>query len=81
MLGEITNHTCLILVGPQGCGKTTFLNNLAVNHHYRFTGTINPENKDSKFKLAECGLINLDEIESSTRTEWSFIKSLLTLIC
>jgi predicted P-loop ATPase len=36
---------------------------------YIFSGTINPNNKDTLIHLAECMLINLDELENLNKTE------------
>jgi len=79
MLGKDINHSCLILLGPQGCGKSTFFHNLGINNDLTYTGHIIPGDRDSKIMTAEKTLINLDELESSTREDWSFIKSLVTL--
>ena len=75
------NQTCLILHGKQGCGKTTFGENLLPESLYEYTstGAIDPKNKDSKIRMAEYGLINLDELESMTRGELGHFKSLITL--
>lgn len=79
MLQHGVNHTCLILLGPQGCGKSTFLTRLGIAPELVFVGHVNPVDKDSKLMLAEKTIINLDELESSTREVWGFIKSLITL--
>lgn len=42
-------------------------------------GHINPGDKDSKVYTAEKIIICLDELESSTREDWSYIKSLVTI--
>ncbi len=43
-----------------------------------FSGTINPNNKDTLIHLAECMLINLDELENLNRTEIGTLKELIT---
>lgn len=43
-----------------------------------FSGTINPNNKDTLIHLAECMLINLDELENLNRTEMEHYKGLIT---
>jgi predicted P-loop ATPase len=80
-LGRGTNHTCLVLSGAQGVGKTTFFNNLVPEEliEYYTTTQINPADKDSKIALAENFLINLDELESINRDEIGHLKSLLTI--
>lgn len=75
------NHLGLILSGTQGEGKTTWLNKLVPVHlcDYTYCGSIDPGNKDSKVLLAECLLINLDELEVTTRKEMATLKSIMTL--
>jgi len=76
-----TNQNALILVGPQGRYKTTWLNRLVPNalENYKFVGTINPDNKDTLIHLAECFLINLDELETLRKHELGSLKSIMTL--
>ena len=77
----VVNHTALILVGPQGYYKSTWLNGLVPKtlSKYKFIGTINPSNKDTLFHLSECYLINLDELETLTRHDLGSLKSVMTL--
>lgn len=76
-----TNQNALILVGPQGRYKTTWLNRLVPKdlENYKFVGTINPDNKDTLIHLAECLLINLDELETLRKHELGSLKSVMTL--
>ncbi len=76
-----TNHNALILVGPQGRYKTTWLNRLVPPQleQYRFIGTINPDNKDTLIHLSECYLINLDELETLRKHDLGSLKSIMTL--
>jgi len=68
---KTVNHTAIILSGPQGVGKTTWMLNLCPPElsDYIFSGTINPNNKDTLIHLAECMFINMDELENMNRTE------------
>ena len=59
------NNYILMLKGPQGRKKTTFLNMLVPVKGYSFTGHIDPEYKDDIIKLAECCIINLDDAGST----------------
>jgi predicted P-loop ATPase len=43
-----------------------------------FSGTINPNNKDTLVQLAECILINLDELEKLNRSEIGSLKEIIT---
>jgi hypothetical protein len=79
MLGRSINHTCLILLGDQGIGKSWWLHRLGISEELTFTGHIVPGDKDSKILAAEKTIINLEELESSTREDWANIKGLITL--
>lgn len=80
LVDKLINHTVIILSGPQGIGKTTWILNLIPEElkNYIFSGTINPGNKDTLIFLSECMLINLDELENLNRTELGSIKELIT---
>ncbi len=74
------NHTAIVFTGPQGIGKTTWMLKLcppALNE-YVFSGTINPNNKDTLIHISECFLINLDELENLNRTELGSLKEIIT---
>ena len=77
---NVTNQTCLIFVGKQGVGKTTWLLNLIPKEllSYHFSGTLNPSDKDTMVHLSECFLINLDELENMNRTEIGTLKEIIT---
>lgn len=78
--GRAVNHTCIVLVGKQGVGKTNIILSLAPEQlkQYMATTQINPNDKDSKVLASEKFIINLDELESSTREEIASLKSLMT---
>jgi predicted P-loop ATPase len=77
---EVVNHTVIVFSGKQGIGKTSWILNLVPSqlNEYRFSGTVNPGNKDSLVQLSECMLINLDELENLNRSELGTIKELIT---
>jgi len=77
---KIVNQTVLTFIGKQGVGKTTWIENLMPPElkQYIFSGTVNPNNKDTLINLAECMLINLDELENLNRTEIGSLKELIT---
>jgi len=77
---KTVNHTAIILSGPQGVGKTTWMLNLCPPElsDYIFSGTINPNNKDTLIHLAECMFINMDELENMNRTEIGAFKEIIT---
>jgi hypothetical protein len=74
------NQTVIVFSGKQGVGKTTWMENLIPKElkQYLFSGTINPNNKDTLIHLSECMLINLDELENLNRTEIGSLKELIT---
>ena len=76
---EVVNHTALILCGPQGCGKTSWLKRVIPDalNHYIYAGKINVRDKDSLIKLSECCLIVMDELENMHR-DLDALKELIT---
>ena len=74
------NQTVIVFSGKQGLGKTTWIEKLMPRQlkQYIFSGTVNPNNKDTLIHLAECMLINLDELENLNRTEIGSLKELIT---
>lgn len=77
---NIFNHQVLILCGGQGIGKTTWILGLIPKElkEYVFSGTINPNQKDSLTYLTEMMLINLDEMDNMNRSDFGSLKSLIT---
>lgn len=77
---KVINQTVIVFSGKQGVGKTTWIEKLIPKplKEYMFSGTINPNNKDTLIHLAECMLINLDELENLNRTEIGTLKELIT---
>lgn len=76
------NHTCLVLTGKQGVGKTTWLNNLCPKSlkRYIYVGKIQPYNKDSLTQIAENLLINIDDqLVNINKTDENQLKDLITL--
>lgn len=74
------NHTVIVFSGKQGIGKTTWMLNLvpAELKEYCFSGTINPNNKDTLIHLSECLFVLLDELENLNRTEIGTLKEIIT---
>ena len=81
MKDEVVNHTCLILVGHQGCFKSSFLESLIPPHlrGYSCKMPISSQlSKDERLRIAEFGMINLDELDCLSAREMSMLKSLMT---
>lgn len=77
---EVINHTAIVFIGKQGVGKTTWMHRLvpAKIKSYYFSGIPNLKNKDAKIRLAECFLINLDELDSLSKTNIERLKEIIT---
>ena len=77
---KVINHTVIVFSGKQGLGKTTWVEKLVPKQlkEYLFSGTINPNNKDTLVQLSECMLINLDELENLNRSEIGSLKKIIT---
>src|SRR5690606_6893412 len=77
---KIVNHTAIIFQGPQGLGKTRWIEKLIPSklQDYLFTGNITPNDKDSKLAVIKNFIINLDEMETLNRDDIGFLKSLMT---
>lgn len=75
------NHTCLVLTGEQGKFKTTWLDNLCPRSlsNYKFTGKIDPNNKDSLTYIAEFLFINIDDqLRQLNKKDENELKNLIT---
>ena len=77
---RITNQQVFIISGPQGCGKTTWIENLIPTkmRDYLYSGKINPSSKDSTLLLAERLLVNMDELASLNHKNVEDFKELIT---
>lgn len=76
------NHTCLVLTGPQGKFKTTWLDNLCPKKllEYSYTGKINPHNLDSKTKISEYLFINIDDqLRQLNKKDENELKNLISI--
>ena len=77
---KITNQQVLVLIGEQGVGKTKWTERLVPDKlkEYYYSGDVNPGDKDSAVNLAECFLINLDELGNLNRGDLNSLKQLIT---
>jgi predicted P-loop ATPase len=78
---KCANHTCLVLTGGQGKGKTTWLNNLTPKKldQYSFTGKIDTEAKDTETLIAENLFINIDDqLKALNKKDENSLKTLIT---
>ena len=81
MRDEVVNHQVLVLIGKQGIYKTTWLERLIPPHLRAYACKLansNDLNKDERLRIAEFGLISLDEIDSMNNRELNQLKSVIT---
>lgn len=79
---KVSNQVVLVLIGPQGCGKTTFFEYLLPPELYRYYCTKTNSNrldKDDRLMLSEYALINFEELESMRTAEMNQLKAMITL--
>lgn len=80
MKDDVVNHHVIVLIGRQGIFKTTWLKHL-IPPELQLYGSefnINDLNKDERGRIAEYGLINIDELDALTPRELNLLKSLIT---
>ena len=81
MRDDVVNHQVLVLIGKQGIFKTTWLEHLIPPHLRAYACKLansNDLNKDERLRIAEFGLISLDEIDSMNNRELNQLKSIIT---
>ena len=81
MRDDIVNHQVLVLIGKQGIFKTTWLERLIPPHLRAYTCKLansSDLNTDERLRIAEFGLISLDEIDSMNNRELNQLKSVIT---
>ena len=81
MRDEVVNHQVLVLIGRQGIYKTTWLEHLIPPHLRAYACKLANStdlNKDERLRIAEFGLISLDEIDSMNNRELNQLKSVIT---
>ena len=81
MKDEVVNHQVLVLIGRQGIYKTTWLEHLLPPHLRAYACKLANScdlNKDERLRIAEFGLISLDEIDSMNNRELNQLKSVIT---
>lgn len=78
---DVVNHQVLVLIGRQGTGKTTWLEHLLppfLRDYGCKQASVRELSKDDRIRIAEFGLINMDEIDSCTPRELNVLKSVIT---
>ncbi len=79
---DAVNQQVLVLIGKQGIYKTTWLEHLIPPELRGYTCKMSNTQwtKDDRLRLAEFGLINLDEIDAMNSREVNSLKSLITAV-
>ena len=78
---EVVNHQVLVLIGRQGIFKTTWLEHLIPPHLRTYCcklANATQLSKDDRLRIAEFGLINMDELDAMTPRELNAMKSVIT---
>ena len=78
---EVVNHQVLVLIGRQGIFKTTWLERLIPPHLRSYCcklANATQLSKDDRLRIAEFGLINMDELDAMTPRELNAMKSVIT---
>ncbi|MCQ2312828.1 MAG: hypothetical protein MJZ84_05205 [Paludibacteraceae bacterium] len=78
---DVVNQQVLVLIGKQGIYKTTWLEHLlppCLRAYCTKMANVRDLNKDERMRIAEFGLINLDEIDSMSDKELNQLKSIIT---
>ena len=78
---NVVNHQVLVLIGRQGIFKTTWLENLIPPHLRDYCcklANATQLSKDDRLRIAEFGLINMDELDAMTPRELNAMKSIIT---
>ena len=81
MYDDVVNHQVLVLIGRQGTGKTTWLEHLMppqLRDYVTKQASVRELSKDDRIRIAEFGLINMDEIDSCSPRELNVLKSVIT---
>ena len=81
MNDDVVNHQVLVLIGKQGIYKTTWLEHLIPPELRQYCCKMNNAgdlNKDERLRIAEFGMINMDEIDALNNRELNQLKSLIT---
>ena len=80
---SVVNHVILVLLGPQGSFKSSFMENLLPRRLRRYyTSKTNSQrlSKDDLFTMTENLLVNFEEIDSMQRNELNQLKAMTTTL-
>lgn len=76
--GTKNSEGVLVFQGPQGCGKTTFINIIIPSSFLKTGLELNPSDKDSVRQCVKYWVVELGELDSTLKAEQSKLKAFLT---
>lgn len=69
----------LVLQGPQGCGKTSFVRQIGIRPDFVKLGQwIDPRDKDTMLRCTSAWIVELGEIETTLRSDLERLKAFIT---
>ena len=83
LAAAVVNHEILVLLGPQGSFKSSFLENLlppCLRRYYTTKTNSQRLTKDDLFTMTENLLVNFEEIDSMQRPELNQLKAMTTTL-
>jgi len=78
---DIVNQTILVLIGRQGCYKTSFAQNILppqLQRYYTMKANSQRITKDDLFTMTEYMIVNLEEIDTMPAAELNQLKAMVT---
>ena len=77
--GHAAGQFCLTLAGPQGIGKTSFFRKICPNPDWFLEGArLDVSNKDSIIQATDSWIVELGELDATTKKEQPALKSFLS---
>lgn len=76
--GELNSEGCLVLQGPQGCGKTSFIKCIIPMEFLKTGLDINPDDKDSLRKATKYWVVELGELDATMKADQAKLKAFIT---
>lgn len=76
--GDLNTEGCLVLQGPQGCGKTSFIKCIIPKEFLKTGLDINPDDKDSLRKATKYWVVELGELDATMKADQAKLKAFIT---
>lgn len=76
---NISADGMLVLQGPQGCGKTSFVRQIGIRPDFVKLGQwLDPRDKDTMIRCTSAWIVELGEIETTLRSDLERLKAFIT---